>query len=419
MNESIFSDRYTILKEIEGKTLYLNNYDNVTYLQKKYPASSREVVKVLQTLGEMDAQIPRIDFIYYDKSEDSIYTFEECIGGKTFREYLRTSFSLREGVSYFWKLVEAAYFLNTKNIIHRDLKPENVIIDNRQNIKIIDFNISRLYEAGKGRDTTLFGTAEYISPEQYGFSQTTHKSDIYALGKILEEVIYFSVESSDFELEKLAKCMAAFDPQGRVDYGEILFRLEKFLGMDADIVNARSGLIEDDEKITAEIIQPGDGELSRVGDIKPRKKVEDVWGPNPLEDRSRMRLAVINTLVIGIIVGILLSLGSNGDGSWTEYPSLNFISVLCVIYSCLVLYQSFLNLLRQGKIQRMHMNILNAIAKASAPRNVEEMIKYVFRNIMGWMMTGFATIVIFVTSILLTILSVWIPYQIIWVIRGY
>ena len=69
-------------------------------------------------------------------------------------------------------------------IIHRDLKPSNVIMAGDVPV-IIDFGIARVYRAGGEADTTRFGTRGYAAPEQYGFGQTSVRSDVYALGMLL------------------------------------------------------------------------------------------------------------------------------------------------------------------------------------------------------------------------------------------
>lgn len=90
---------------------------------------------------------------------------------------------------------------HAKGIIHRDLKPENLFIGRTplgaESIKIVDFGVAKMTEpgvtAGRGRRLTrtgmLFGTPEYMSPEQAKGVQPDHRADIYALGIILYELI--------------------------------------------------------------------------------------------------------------------------------------------------------------------------------------------------------------------------------------
>ena len=69
-------------------------------------------------------------------------------------------------------------------IIHRDLKPSNIMFDGNRAI-IIDFGIARELRSDADADTHQFGTRAFAPPEQYGFGQTTVRSDVYALGMVL------------------------------------------------------------------------------------------------------------------------------------------------------------------------------------------------------------------------------------------
>lgn len=70
-------------------------------------------------------------------------------------------------------------------VIHRDIKPQNIIADEDGRIKLIDFGISRVYDETAHADTVFFGTQEFAPPEQYGFSQTDNRSDIFSFGVLL------------------------------------------------------------------------------------------------------------------------------------------------------------------------------------------------------------------------------------------
>lgn len=80
-------------------------------------------------------------------------------------------------------------------VIHRDLKPSNIIVSGANyapdagmtfsSLVIIDLGIARVWREGADADTVKFGTRSYAPPEQYGFGQTSVRSDIYALGALL------------------------------------------------------------------------------------------------------------------------------------------------------------------------------------------------------------------------------------------
>lgn len=69
-------------------------------------------------------------------------------------------------------------------VVHRDLTPANVVCSQNDpsDLVVIDLGIARLWQPGAQKDTAYFGTRAYAPPEQYGFGQTTPRTDVYALG---------------------------------------------------------------------------------------------------------------------------------------------------------------------------------------------------------------------------------------------
>jgi serine/threonine protein kinase len=74
-------------------------------------------------------------------------------------------------------------------IIFRDLKPANVMIDVSNHVYLIDFGIARHFKPGQAKDTTALGSSGYAAPEQYGRTQSTARTDIYALGATLHQLL--------------------------------------------------------------------------------------------------------------------------------------------------------------------------------------------------------------------------------------
>lgn len=107
-------------------------------------------------------------------------------------------------------------------VIHRDIKPENIILSPSGEFCLIDFDIAREYKAGQSADTVFMGTRRTAAPEQYGFSQTDERTDLYALGVTLRYMLTGSYEPQALEgadcPENLKRCLqkaAAFSPDSR------------------------------------------------------------------------------------------------------------------------------------------------------------------------------------------------------------
>ncbi|WP_165056153.1 MULTISPECIES: serine/threonine-protein kinase [unclassified Adlercreutzia] len=128
-------------------------------------------------------------------------------------------------------------------IIHRDLKPSNVIIAD-ESLTIIDLSIARTYDDEAEDDTRHFGTRVYAPPEQFGYSQTDARSDVYALGLLLyfcltEKTPDAQARRRDFAsplipepLRRVIARAAAFDPAQRFpSVAELQRAFEQAIGL--------------------------------------------------------------------------------------------------------------------------------------------------------------------------------------------
>ena len=119
------------------------------------------------------------------ENDNKWVVIEEYISGITLEEYMMgESLSEENAEKIARQVCKALLELHcaTPMIVYRDLKTENIMITLEGTVKLIDFNISRSFQAGKKRDTVLLGTAEYAAPEQFGYFQTDNRTDIYAFG---------------------------------------------------------------------------------------------------------------------------------------------------------------------------------------------------------------------------------------------
>lgn len=112
-------------------------------------------------------------------------------------------------------------------VIHRDIKPQNVIVRQAEDggtepedISLIDFDIARTYNSENDTDTRFFGTQAYAPPEQYGFTQTDARADIYSLGILLRYLLTGSTRDNKNvsvykPLAKIIDKCTAFSPDDR------------------------------------------------------------------------------------------------------------------------------------------------------------------------------------------------------------
>ena len=90
------------------------------------------------------------------------------------------------------RICDALDYIHKHGVVHRDLKPENIMVDEQDNIKLIDFGIAA--NVGSRRLTfaklsQTMGTPDYISPEQVNGKRGDARSDIYAVGVMLYEML--------------------------------------------------------------------------------------------------------------------------------------------------------------------------------------------------------------------------------------
>ena len=133
---------------------------------------------------------PYLPAIYEVKEENgTVYVLEEYIQGDTLAFLLEGKPLAPEYAEKITiQLCRALEILHGLGAVHRDIKPENIIIRG-DNAVLIDFDASRLCKAESTTDTRIMGTTGYAAPEQYGFSQTDARADIYALGILLNEML--------------------------------------------------------------------------------------------------------------------------------------------------------------------------------------------------------------------------------------
>ena len=130
------------------------------------------------------------------------YLVSELLEGETLREPIkRGRLTVRKAIDYGVQLARGLAAAHEKGIVHRDLKPENLFITKDGRLKILDFGLAKLMPPESGSDGTavtltdgtapgaVLGTVGYMSPEQVRGQTTDYRTDIFACGAILYEML--------------------------------------------------------------------------------------------------------------------------------------------------------------------------------------------------------------------------------------
>jgi serine/threonine protein kinase len=118
----------------------------------------------------------------------------EWVDGRLLRKILDEEPKLppERAVHLTLRILEALEYIHSKGVVHRDLKPENVMVDANDNIKLIDFGIAANAKSRRltfAKLSQTMGTPDYISPEQVKGKRGDARSDLYALGVMLYEML--------------------------------------------------------------------------------------------------------------------------------------------------------------------------------------------------------------------------------------
>jgi serine/threonine protein kinase/Tol biopolymer transport system component len=147
---------------------------------------------------------PNILSIYDVGDHDGApYVVSELLEGETLRKRLSgTTLPQRRAIDYALQLAHGLSAAHEKGIVHRDLKPENIFITKDGRVKILDFGLAKLIQADGNESQTdiptrrvdtdpgvVVGTVGYMSPEQVRGRPVDHRSDIFALGAIVYEML--------------------------------------------------------------------------------------------------------------------------------------------------------------------------------------------------------------------------------------
>jgi len=137
---------------------------------------------------------PAVMRVFTDDDRSQLYMVMEWVDGRLLREILRDLRKLppERAVRIALGIADALEYIHSHGVVHRDLKPENIMVNADDHVKLIDFGIAGQEGARRltfSKLSQLMGTPDYISPEQVKGKRGDGRSDIYALGVMLYEML--------------------------------------------------------------------------------------------------------------------------------------------------------------------------------------------------------------------------------------
>lgn len=201
---------YECLKESEDSSTFLVKETATGILcvlkwgRNRQAEFLRNEMKIMEKMADRKLSgIPKTYRIFEENGE--VYLVREYIEGMSLAQMVlqKGGISEAEICRISRKICQTAeQFQNPDEpMIHRDIKPENIVVTPGGEVVFIDFGTMRSYKKDGSRDTFVVGTRGTAAPEQYGYTQTDQRTDVYAIGQTM---LYMVSES--YEMNQLSEC---------------------------------------------------------------------------------------------------------------------------------------------------------------------------------------------------------------------
>lgn len=196
-------NRYEIVEKLGGggmalvykaKCSLLNREVTIKVLRGEY-TSDEDFVTRFRREAQAVAKLSHANIvsIYDVGNEDDIhYIVMEYVEGKNLKEYIKENAPIPQdkAINIAMQIAEALDHAHEHQIVHRDIKPHNILITPSGKVKVTDFGIARATTTATVTQTGMvLGSVHYFSPEQARGEITGPKSDIYALGVVMYEML--------------------------------------------------------------------------------------------------------------------------------------------------------------------------------------------------------------------------------------
>jgi serine/threonine-protein kinase len=174
-------------------------------LRSEY-AASPSVLERFRKEAQLQAKLnhPNIAQLYTLLQDgDTLCIVMEFIDGTVLRNFMPVPWE--SAVAVALQILEALDYAHRRGVLHRDIKPENIVIDREGTVKVMDFGIAHALGAARlTRERVVIGTLEYMPPERILNREMDQRSDLYAVGVLLFEMLCGRLPfASDSEYELL------------------------------------------------------------------------------------------------------------------------------------------------------------------------------------------------------------------------
>mgnify|MGYP000466225341 FL=1 len=201
---------YECLKESEDSSTFLVKETATGILcvlkwgRNRQTEFLRNEMEIMKKMADRKLSgIPKAYRIFEENGK--VYLVREYIEGMSLAQMVLQKGGISEAEIYriSRKICQTAeQFQNPDEpMIHRDIKPENIVVTPGGEVVFIDFGTMRSYKKDGSRDTFVVGTRGTAAPEQYGYTQTDQRTDVYAIGQTM---LYMVSES--YEMNQLSEC---------------------------------------------------------------------------------------------------------------------------------------------------------------------------------------------------------------------
>jgi serine/threonine-protein kinase len=161
---------------------------------------------------------PNIVKVLKPREKSRMYIAMEYVDGRSLRSIIQSDAPLPDerALDIARQVTEAVRYMHAQGVVHRDVKPENILLTPEGRVKILDFGIaldeSKRRLTWAGISATL-GTPDYMAPEQIGGRRGDARTDVYAVGIMLYEMLTRNLPFQSSNANALLRAKASEDPR--------------------------------------------------------------------------------------------------------------------------------------------------------------------------------------------------------------